>query len=379
MEETLQSIGFGDVADMLVISVCTYFSLRWIQSTSSRGLGYAAAAIVGVFLFARRFDLYLTTMLFEFGLTIGAVVIVVVFQEDIRRAVEGVLLMRIWRNRGGDVATSPHIETLVESAFDLASKNRGALVVIAGSEPLDRHLSGGEELLGRISQPLLESLFDPHSAGHDGAVIVAKGFVTRFGVHLPLSQDRQKSLGLGTRHRSALGLSESTDALVIVVSEERGQVSLARDGVLTRDVSRDSLSDSLKSHLKEAKKSKGRKSVVFRHPRTKLASLAIAAAVWVMFAAERDIVRQVFVIPIEYRNVPTDVSISDSVPTEARVTFSGSERAFRFLAPSSLKVSLDVSDATAGKAIFNVTESSVRHPPSLSVDRIEPRSIRIND
>ncbi|MFT5325196.1 MAG: diadenylate cyclase [Planctomycetaceae bacterium] len=381
MTNLLPSIQPADVADMLVVSVCVYVLLRWIQTTVSRGLAIAAGASVAVYVAAVEFGLHLTTLLFQFGLTVAVVVFVVVFQDDIRRAVERTLLATHRRDRNPEPATEPYIESLLATAFDLAAERRGALIVVAGDESLDTHLDGGTELLGRISQPLLESLFDPHSAGHDGAVIIENGFVTRFGVHLPLSDNRQKSQGLGTRHRSGLGLSECVDALVIIVSEERGQVSIASQGELRRNVSREELTKSLAGHLAgvESDMRSGFLFRVLRHPRTKLLSLAISIVTWLSVASNRDLVQRVFIVPIEYRNVPAAFELPDDIRTEARVTFSATERAFQFVAPSVLKVSIDVGEADRGKEVFTLTESSVKHPSSLTVFRIEPRSIRLRD
>jgi diadenylate cyclase len=381
VSDLLNSIRLADLADVFIVSVCVYLILRWIQTTASHGLAITSTVVVGIYIVALEFNLHLTTLLFQFGLTIAAVVFVVVFQDDIRRAVERVLLASRWRSRISESMTHPHVETLITTAFDLASNRRGALIVVAGDEPLDTHIEGGTELLGRISQPLLDSLFDPHSAGHDGAVIIQDNFVTRFGVHLPLSENRQKSAGLGTRHRSGLGRSEQSDALVIVVSEERGQVSTASQGELRRNVSREDLNAVLSGHLSgvEAESRPSLFSRLTRHPRTKVLSVLIAFATWWTVASDRDLVQRVFVVPIEYRNVTPGVELPVSIQTEARVTFSGSERAFQFVAPSALKISVDVSEAARGKDEFTLTESSVRHPATLTVYRVEPRTIRIRD
>lgn len=381
MPQLLQSIRPADIADIVIVSVCVFVVLRWIQSTASRGLAIATGILVAVYAVAVQFDLHLTTLLFQFGLTIAAVVYVVVFQDDIRRAVERLLLASRWRGRRSETTTQPHVETLLDTLFDLAGNRRGALIVLPGDEPLDAHLDGGTELLGRISQPLLDSLFDPHSAGHDGAVIIEDGFVTRFGVHLPLSASREKSTGLGTRHRSGLGLSECSDALVMIVSEERGQVSFARHGDLRRNVSRDELNETLSNHLigVAAESRPNLWSRMRSHPRTKLMSVLIALVAWISVASDRDVVQRVFAVPIEYRNVPPQIELPESIRTEARVTFSGTDRAFQFVAPSALKVSIDLSEASAGKEEFTLTDSSVRHPSTLTVYRIEPRSIRLRN
>ena len=104
------------------------------------------------------------------------------------------------------------------------------MIVLQGNDPLERHINGGTNLDGIVSEPLLESLFDPHSIGHDGAVIIDGNRVTKFGCHLPLSMNTSKYENIGLRHTAALGLAERSDAICIVVSEERGTISLAYHG-----------------------------------------------------------------------------------------------------------------------------------------------------
>jgi DNA integrity scanning protein DisA with diadenylate cyclase activity len=123
---------------------------------------------------------------------------------------------------------------LVRTVDDLAKEKTGALIVIRGNDPLERHMNGGIPLDGQLSEPLLRSIFDSHSPGHDGAVLIEQNRVTRFAVHLPLSKDLQQLAHVGTRHSAALGLAELADALCLVVSEERGTVSTAENGRLRK-------------------------------------------------------------------------------------------------------------------------------------------------
>lgn len=383
MIRLLNSIDLFDAADILIVSVCLYPFIRWLQATSLRGLAIGAAVAGLVYAIAIQFDLYLTTVLFQFAFAIATVVAVVVFQDDIRRAVALTRMTRRWWKRGQTSARHSEIDTIVTSAFNLAGRGQGALIVLPGAEPLALHIDGGVELQGRLSSALLDSLFDPHSDGHDGAVIIRDGLVTHFAAHLPLSDNPEKSATLGTRHRSALGLSERSDVLVVIVSEERRQVSIALHGTLQRDVARSQLTEAIQSHVASFQQTRVKSrhsrflSFVFRHPRSKLLAVMIACLGWLLMASDRDVVQRMFVLPIVYRNVPAKMELPESIPTEARVTFSASERAFQFIAPSALKVSVDLREASAGKEIFTLTESCVRHPSSLSVYRIEPRTIQL--
>jgi diadenylate cyclase len=379
----INSIDLSDIVDIFIVSVCLYPLLRWLQKTSLRES--AIGATIGGLLYAAsiQFDLHLTTVLLQFVFTIGAIVIVVVFQDDIRRAVALTRITRRWWGRGQASARHTEIEAIVTSAYNLAGRGHGALIVLPGAEPLAMHIDGGVELQGRLSCALLDSLFDPHSDGHDGAAIIRDGLVTHFAAHLPLSENLEKAAQLGTRHRSGLGLSERVDVLVIIVSEERRQVSIAHHGVLQRNVARSQLTDAIQTHFAAftVEDSISRKSRIwsflFRHPRSKVLAVLIAFMGWLLIASDSDVVQRVFLLPIVYRNLPANVELPESIPTEARVTFSASERAFQFVAPSALQVSVDLREASTGKDVFTLTESNVRHPSSLSVYRIEPRTIQL--
>lgn len=379
------SIDLSDILDILIVSASLYPFLRWLQTTSLRGPVMVAALGGLIYSIAIQFDLHLTTVLLEFVFTMAAVVTVVVFQDDIRRAVALTRVTRRWWGRGQTSARQTEIDTIVTSAFNLAGRAHGALIVLPGAEPLALHIDGGVELQGRLSCALLDSLFDPHSDGHDGAVIIRDGLVTHFAAHLPLSDDIEKATGLGTRHRSGLGLSERADALVIIVSEERRQVSIALHGALERNVARSQLIEEVQNHFATFKvdNNVGQKaklwSFLFRHPWSKLLAILIACVGWLLIASDRDVVQRVFVLPIVYRNKPANIELPESIPTEAKVTFSASERAFQFVAPSALKVSVDLREASSGKDSFTLTDSNVRHPSSLSVYRIEPRTIQLQN
>ena len=234
---------------------------------------------------------------------------------------------------------------------------------------------GGVPLSGSISKPLLDSLFDPGSAGHDGAVLVESGQISRFAVHLPISKNRQEVGVHGTRHAAALGLSERVDALVIVVSEERGVVSLAEQGKLTVVNSAAELKRRLDAFLQEkfpVTREAFWTHFVVRHWRAKLLSVALASVAWILLAYNPSTVQRIFVVPIEYRNVPKGLEVADTAPTETKVTLSGTEPAFRLLEPATLKIAVDLAHAQSGFVpVHMVPKKHLLVPANLSVFRIQ--------
>jgi len=221
-----------DILDVLAVAAMLWALIVWLRHARAR-LALVGLVFVGaLYTLARLVGFTLTAWIFQGFFAVLVFIVVVVFQEDLRRLFEQIAVFSLRRRTTLPTVTA--MDVLVRSVARMAASRTGALIVLPGRRPLDRHLEGGIELDARISEPLLLSLFDASSPGHDGAIIVRGGTVTRFAVHLPLSTNQQQIGPAGTRHAAALGLSERADCLCIVVSEERGTVSVARDGELRR-------------------------------------------------------------------------------------------------------------------------------------------------
>lgn len=376
--ELKENIRPADFFDIAVISVFLYSAITWFKQTASRSVIIGVSVVTFIYFLARTFNLYLTSLLFQGVFAVLLVALVVVFQEDLRRVFERIATLGTFRERRRQAAASPMIDGLIEVLSTLASEKIGALVVLKGREPLERHIQGGVPLYGRMSQPLLYSLFDPHSPGHDGAVLVEGDRVTKFSCHLPLSKNLREIGNQGTRHTAALGLSECSDALVLVVSEERGVISLAQRGRLERIDSAAKLKNRLESFYHErfqGPASGGWREFFRQDARVKIFSVLLACLVWFLFAYQVETIQRTFGVPIEYRNLPADWLIEGNKPSEARVTLSGSERAFNLLNPSSLILSLDMGSLREGTQRFVLTEENLRTPTNLSFSRVEPSVI----
>jgi uncharacterized protein (TIGR00159 family) len=333
-----------------------------------------------VYFLAQAFDLYLTSMLFQAGFAVLVIMLIVVFQEDLRRALERVASWGTLAHQRAIAAQTTDIDTLVEVAFVLAANKTGALIVIKGRDALERHIHGGVPLAGNTSKPLLLSIFDAHSPGHDGAVIIDQGYAARFGVHLPLSKNRKEIIFRGTRHSAALGLSECTDALVIVVSEERGVVSVAERGILKELTSPAVLKRQLEWFFRDRFPQPTEpmwKRLLAHDVRLKALAILLACIGWLMLAYNVGTIQQTFEVAIEYRNIPLNLALDEAVPNKARVTVAGPERAYHFLEPTTLKISIDLSVSAIGSQVIQITEKNLKLPTSLSIRRIEPQVLWI--
>lgn len=291
----LGTMGLFDLVDITLVALLLYGGLACFMRSRARVTLVVLLAFGGLYLASRAFDLPLTRLAFQTAITVVLVAAVILFQDDLRRAAER-LTSRTWlpRKRAALPDDGAWVDTVVECMATLARARIGALCVIKGNDHIEHHLSGGVPLGGKPSAQLLLSLFDPGSPGHDGAVILHRGRVARFGVHLPLSTNIGESGWLGTRHAAALGLSERTDALVLVVSEESGRMRVAEDGRLSEVESTEALKARIVDLLRRLQPAPaaGRRRVLTAFTRNlplKLASGAGAIALWlVIVGVERN-------------------------------------------------------------------------------------------
>ncbi len=377
--DLLQNVRFADVVDILIVSVVLYGLLVWLRRTASLTVLVGAPIVATIYIAAQTFQMYLTSMIFHGLFAVVLIGLIILFQDDLRRTL-GRRSSWWFRSKEQPTASAAEILEFVQAIFDLAAARIGALIVLVGREPADPHTEGGIRLGGRFSVPLLCSLFDPHSAGHDGAVIIEDWRVKSFGAHLPLSKNLAHISGRGTRHSAALGLSERTDALIIVVSEERGTVGVAEDGRLVTIGSQDELKNRIDRwllighhrHLDTAKKA----PQWSKNWAMKILAFVLACIGWVLLAYQPEVVERSFEVPIEYRNVAKELSLDGSQPVKAQVTLSGRESAFSVFEPDDLKVSLDLTRAHRGYGEVTVAPRDIQHPPDLDVTRIEPQKIR---
>ncbi len=367
-----------DAVDIVLISIVIYSALIWFRETASRRLIIGVSLLAIVYLLSRTFDMYLTSMLFHGFFAVVLVALVVVFAEDIRRLFERLANWGTLADlRSTDSSPLP-VDTLVETAFSMASRRIGALMVLEGSEPLDRHSEGGISLGGRVSQPLLYSIFDPHSAGHDGAAVIVRDRVEKFGAHLPISKNRKEIGGKGTRHSAAVGLSECSDALVIVVSEERGVVSVAEEGKLREMSTAADLKRRIERFALRVAPPAGQpmwKRLLTRHAELKVLSVVLACLAWFFFAYNPETVQRTITVPIEYSNIPSGMTLSQFKPNNADVTLSGSKTAFQMLDTNTLVITVDLSNAKSGTVPIEIGDRNLNLTSKLSIDRIEPRSV----
>lgn len=372
------NIRLGDYLDIVAIAMVGYFLLTWLLRRTSRSLIIGCAVLLLLYGLARHTHMYVTLFVFKAGFTAALVTLVIAFQDDIRSAIERVISWKTYRTKYELVASAKTTDILVETLANLARDRIGALVVVKGRQVLDRHLSGGISLNGRLSLPLLYSIFHPKTPSHDGAVIVEGDRIEKFAVRLPLSHNLREIGDAGTRHTAGLGMSEHSDALVIIVSEERGTISVAENGKMEL-VDRERLRNRIQTFYEQIFPSsvvKKQHSWITDNSLLKVSSLCLAIIIWLSFAYRTETVNRTFTVPVEYRNVPSNWIIEAPIPAAVQVSLSGMERAFSFDA-SKFAVSLNLTNPRDNFQTLPVSVEDVNVPSGLKVNQIVPHTITL--
>lgn len=381
MLEPFFNIALADVIDILFVAVLLYTAIVWAQKTRAAFVVRGMVILAAVYIVARQLDLQLTAWIFQGFFAIFLIMIVVIFQEELRQIFERIAIWSLTSKPPPPLRPGT-VDILVRTLADLAKDRMGALVVVRGNDPLERHVMGGIELDGRMSGPLLKSIFDHHSPGHDGAVIVDRGRITRFAAHLPLSEDFKQLSSVGTRHSAALGLAELTDALCIAVSEERGKISVARDGRLRETDNLQELGVSIQDFMQQKYPSTPSKKISIQLFRenwvAKLVALSLAIGFWYVFVPGSKTVEVTYNIPVQLENLSPDLQLEQLQPPQITATFVGPRRAFYLFDSTKLKVTVDVSMAEIGRRTFRISEQNVRYPKDITLQDLNPSVLKIS-
>ncbi len=253
--ETLHmpNVEWTDVAEILIISFLVYHIMLWIKTTKAWALLKGVIVILVFLLVAALLDMSTILWIAENVLSLAVIAIVVVLQPELRKALEELgrknlisSFIPFEANRETDGRFSDKtITEIVKGCMEMGKAKTGALIVIEQEHRLNDYERTGIPVDGLVTSQLLINIFEHNTPLHDGAVIVRGDRITSATCYLPLSDNMQLSKELGTRHRAGVGISEVTDSLTIIVSEETGKISTAYNGVLNRNLDADGLKEQL--------------------------------------------------------------------------------------------------------------------------------------
>ena len=370
-----QTVRWQDLLDIALNSYMLFRLYVLFRGTS------AFRVLVGLAIFwisnklALSLGLVVTSWVLQGITLVAAVIIVVVFRNEIRSVLQAKNYKSILWGFPRSVEEPP-AETVAEAVFDLAHSRTGALLILPGKEDLSEAVHSGIPWKGLLSKEMITTVFWRDNPVHDGAAVVRGQQIDEVGVILPLSHRDDLPSFYGTRHRAALGLAERTDALVLVVSEERGTVSAARNSQLQEVKTKQELLDIIEKHA-GATISWGRT----RRDRLELSvaavlSVLLIVAVWSTFTRGVDTVISMD-IPVEYMNRPPDMEIVDTSVNAVRLELSGSGALLRRIQPEQASVKLDLSKGVPGANPFTITSESVSLPPGVLLKNVKPPVVEV--
>ena len=306
----------------------------------------------------------------------AALIIIVIFRNEIRSVLQAKNLKTLLWSLPGKEEETP-LEMIVESTFDLSKKGIGALIVLPGKEDIQEAVHSGIPWQGRLSKEMIGTIFWTGNPVHDGAIIIKEGQVAEVGVILPLSRQKDLPSHFGTRHRAAIGLTENTDALVIVVSEERGDVAVAHKAAIRRMRRSADLLDALRQHGDMSTHIwRGSPGGRFELLATAIVSFLFITGIWFSFTQGMHRL-MTMEVPIEYMNRNPAMEILDTSFNAVRLDLSGSGALIRSLRPDQVTVRIDLNKGSAGINTFPISKENILLPPGILLSRVEPPSIDV--
>jgi len=237
-----------DIVDILIVSILIYEALKLIRGTRAMQMAIGSVLVLLLFYISQLFPLQTVAWLIRNVLAYVVFAAIVIFQSDIRRALSHLGRAPFFRYFGRAERVAETIEEVITAAGMLAKAKVGAIIAIEREIGLRNYVESGIRIDAEVSYDLLTTIFEPETSLHDGAVIISEDRIAAAACFLPLTVNPKIDRDLGTRHRAAIGLTEESDALAVVVSEERGEISLSERGEIHRHLS----TDELRARLQEA-------------------------------------------------------------------------------------------------------------------------------
>jgi diadenylate cyclase len=320
--------------------------------------------------------LIVTSWVVQGIVAVAAIIIIVVFRNEIRRVLQAKNLKSVLWGFSYKSAVTP-TEIIADSVFDMAQRKCGALIVFPGKEDLSDVVRGGTPWRGLITKEMITSIFWPDNPVHDGAAIVTGDQIRVVGAILPLSDRDDLASHYGTRHRAALGLAETTDALVIVVSEERGDILVAKGNRLREIKQKQTLEQNIQEHVGTAAVKKGAvKKERLEITAAALLSIVFITGIWFSVSRGQDTLVSLD-IPVDYINRKPGTEIFDTSVKSVSLVLSGSGALVKSITPDQVGVRLDLSKSAIGPNSLSITSENISLPPGIILREVTPNEIEV--
>jgi uncharacterized protein (TIGR00159 family) len=360
------------------MSFLVYQLYRWFKNTKALQIVIGLGFLVILYFVTKNLDLYMTSWILQELGTVLFILIIVIFQTEIRQALYRFSPLR---NLFGRQASGLRLDLmeLSRTVFAIAAEKTGAIIVFQRREPLDEYLMHGVPLDSLVSTQLLASIFNSATPLHDGAVVIREGRITQASCHLPLSVNSELPQFYGTRHRAALGLSERSDAAIVTISEERGEVTLALSGELEKIDTPEHLSEKLHDILMPTDQELVRVSLrekMFSNLRPKLVTVFLVIISWLIITAKQGGILTI-TAPIKFHNLPANLVLVKSSPEEVEVQVKVISRLIPSPKQLDIVADVDLAKIREGTNHLAVKNDDLQIPLGVAVSSINPSVVRI--
>jgi uncharacterized protein (TIGR00159 family) len=370
-----------DIVDILFLTIVAYQLYIWFRESRALRVIIGLVALGGVYSLAKLWDLYLTTWVFQILWQVLLILLLILFQSEIRQVLERVSPMRYLRSRrrafkktfGGELS---------QTLFEMAGDRTGAIMVLVRNDNPSEFIHAGQTIMALPEPTLIKSIFNRYAPAHDGAIIINQDRITQMGCILPLSENENLPTQYGTRHRAALGLSELTDAVCLVVSEERSEVATVVDGKIVTWQDPDALTANLNEviggpQINVPAMKDFLKGIFIENWRTKLGALALVTVAWFVLASQQESELTV-AVPVQYTNLPNQLVVGPGSTPTVDLTLSGRRNKIRTLKDQDVQVSADLSNIDAGKHLIRLSAKNIFLPFGVKIDQVAPQKILVN-
>ncbi len=361
----LSNIGLPDILDILFISIISYQFYIWFWGTKAFKALIGIVLLSGVFILAKSWGLFLTTWVFQILWQVFVILLIILFQKEIRQMLERFNPLKTFGFRHRSTADG-WVPAFSNWAFDVAKKRIGAIIVFERTDLVFDLITKGIAMECDPQPEILNSIFYKESPLHDGATLISKGKILKTSCYLPLTAREDLPQEWGTRHRAALGLAEQCDAWVMIISEERGEVSFAVNNDLRKVKDEKELSTLLEDAVLEFKEAdtdikEKIKSWFTRQYKTKAAVLTLVFIMWLIFAGQQNFEKKI-ALPLNFKNIPAGLVVSLPAEPKISITCRGLRKDVSQLNENNIITSIDLFSARLGKSSYTITPGDLILP-----------------
>ena len=370
-----------DIVDVLFLTLVAYQLYQWFRETRALRVLIGLVVLGGIYSVAKLWGLFLTTWVFQILWQVLLILLLILFQSEIRQVLERVSPLRYLKSLKNDYSGT-FTANLARVAFELAAEKTGALVVLTRDDNPSQLIHAGQRVMALPDPMLIKSIFNHHSPAHDGAVIISQNRLTHMGCILPLSESRDLPGNYGTRHRAALGLSEVSDAVCLVVSEERSEVTSIVNGKMEHWDNADALQAQLSEWLggPEINVPTLRaflQDFFITNWKSKLAAFALVSACWLILASHQEV--KVFSsAAIQYRNLASNLIVGQDSTRKVDLTLSGRQNQVNSIGRELLRINVDLANLNQGRHYIKLSGKNVQLPTGVTVERIIPEMVEVH-